>query len=483
MLQRVQSTIRRFGLLDGIRHVLVAVSGGSDSVALLLCLREWVRRSGLRLTIAHLNHGLRGAQAAADERHVRRLAKELNLPVVVGHARVTLRAKRRGWSLEMAARQARYEFLARAVRRVGADAVATGHTADDQAETLLLRLIRGAGPPGWGGVPPASVVQGARIIRPLIECRRAEIEAYLRRQEVGWREDQSNRDTAILRNRVRHELLPWLERAFHPKVRDVLAREARLAADENEWGEKLTSEALMRCRAPAGESEAGRHALAVARLQEEPPALRRRVLRRWLLEEGYPADEMNMDSLERIGELIRTCDGTRIEPLAGEYAARRVYGTLTLTRRKGEAATKSVWPRPLPIPGAVVIEAIGARFTARLGPGIVKERGKRPGAMPAQATISASRCKDGRLMVRPWRRGDRMKPFGLKGHRKIQDILTDEKVPRDMRGRVWVVACGEAIVWLPGYRVAADWAVPENECHRAVQLAVVPIPRQKTSRR
>ncbi|PYM07965.1 MAG: tRNA lysidine(34) synthetase TilS [Candidatus Rokuibacteriota bacterium] len=221
MIDAVRDTIRRHAMLAGGEAVLVAVSGGADSVALLYALQALGAELRLTLSVVHLDHGLR-AESADDGAFVEALARARSLPVSV--ERITVAP---GGSLEARAREARYAALRRHAARVGAERVALGHTADDQAETVLMRLIEGAGPRGLRGIPP---VRGI-FIRPLIETRRAEIVDALQRAGLAWREDPSNRDPKLLRNRIRHELLPQLAASYNPAIVAALNRAAALTRD------------------------------------------------------------------------------------------------------------------------------------------------------------------------------------------------------------------------------------------------------------
>ncbi|MBU1692361.1 MAG: tRNA lysidine(34) synthetase TilS, partial [Verrucomicrobia bacterium] len=312
MLQTLQRTMRRHDLVAPGAHLLLAVSGGADSTAMAVALAALQKRYRLKLTLAHLHHGLRGADADGDARFVRRLARNVKADVVMGKADVRRRARRGGVSLEMAAREARYDFLDRAARRVGAGYIATAHTADDQAETVLLRLTRGAGPQGLAGIPYRAERRGLVIIRPLLDVTRRQVEAFLRRQGVAWREDATNRDPAFLRNRVRHEVLPVLARQLNPRVREALCRLAVIAGEENRWMEQEAGRLLDGCR-----GEGSRLMLKESELGSSPVPLVRRALRRWLAEIGVPSEALDFEAVERVRALAAGSRGGRSVPLAG----------------------------------------------------------------------------------------------------------------------------------------------------------------------
>ncbi len=473
--RRVLATIRQHALLESGQTLLVAVSGGADSVALLHLLHGLAGRRRWSLAVAHLHHGIRGAAADEDAAFVKALARGLGLPCMVGRVRVPALAKRRGISLEMAAREARYAFLARSARQAGAAAVAVAHTADDQAETVLLRLLRGAGAAGLGGISYAATHHGVTVIRPLLDISRRDILAYLKEGGIAWREDESNSDRAILRNRVRHELLPWLEREFNVRTREALVRTSRLIGDDNAFLDGVA--AGLRQAFGKGRSAAE---LDLEQVQACVPALRRRVLRLWLREAGVPEDGLEFDAIERVSAYAaRNRPGVALE-LAGGWRVVRGRGILRVERWRARAGI--LHRVRLRIPGETVIPELGLCVQAQLAAGVVRERGGTPGQLPARASLDASARRGRPFYVRTWRPGDRMRPFGMAGSRKLQDILVDAKVPRQHRGRVPVVECGGEIVWLPGYRIAQPWAVPTKP-GRVLHLTMRPMTARAPSGR
>lgn len=447
-------------LIPSGAHILVAVSGGADSVALLHVLISQARRKRWRLTVAHLEHGIRGKASREDAAFVKAMALSLHVPCVIGRAKVPALAQRAGISLEMAARQARYAFLVRTARQVGADVIATAHTANDQVETLLMKFLRGAGRAGLSGIEPSSEVSGIRVVRPLLEIARPEIETFLRAQKRDWREDETNADSAFLRNRVRHELIPLLERDFNPGLRQTLQRMRDVLAAEDEWMDDLAREILAKCR-DVGGSRSG-EVLRSDVLSPYPLAARRRVIRLWLYGQGVPEEGLAFEAVSRVDHLLGRITGSGAVELSGGWKVNRHYGWLSV------AAPVNVGPVSmrvrLNIPGKTVIPGWGITLTAKLCAGVTREKGAGPGKLPAKASLNAELWAQRELWIRGWKAGDRMVPYGMKGSRKIQDILVDAKVPRIERSRIPVVECEGEIVWIPGYRIAAQWAVekPEN---------------------
>ena len=435
MLALLQKALAASRALRPGQRVLVAVSGGADSVALAHLLHRGRRLLCLRPVLAHLHHGIRGRAADADAAFVRRLARRLDLPLLLERADVPAQARAAGISLEMAARVARYAFFARAARQVHAAAVLVAHTADDQAETVLLRLARGAGPQGLGGMAPVSCRNGLTILRPLLGVRHADLVALLRKHRWRWREDASNRDLHFLRNRVRHELLPLIERRLNPRFREALLRTADVLREEQVWLDELAAVDLARCRGAAAGG-----GLLIQPLAAQPRAAQRRLLRLWLAGGGLPPERLTFDAVEAVLTLARRAHGTQAVPLGDGWRVVRRYAALAL---EAEPTAAPRWT-----------------LTVQSHRGILRERPTQPGRLPARATLSARAVGGSPLTVRAWRPGDRMRPLGLRGTKKLQDIFTDAKVPRDRRAAVPVVECRGEIVWLPGYRVAQGWEVP-----------------------
>lgn len=319
-------------------RVAVAVSGGADSVALLRALAQAAAEIGLVLSVAHLHHGIRGAEADEDERFVAELAARLGFPLHQHRVDAPAAAKTERKTLEEAARHLRYDWFRDLLAQGQADAVATAHTLDDQAETVLHRLLRGAWTEGLGAIHPVIACPGGTILRPFLHARRADIVAWL--QEIGqpWREDASNQDPALTRSRIRHELLPQIA-GFNPRIAEQLARMAAIARDEESWwdGElaRLLPSLILPGRPVRGGGRAvsthpdeGSVALELLRLRAFPPALRRRVLRATALQLGCA---LNFEQTERLMAMCEP-DGPRRQQLTAEVRAERSARELRLVR-------------------------------------------------------------------------------------------------------------------------------------------------------
>lgn len=436
-MKAFEKAVADLGLFDSPRPLLAAVSGGADSMALLYALKQ-AAPPGFPLMAVHVHHGIRGRSADRDAGFVRARCRELGVPLVEGRLDVPAIARKRQLSLEMAARRERYAFFRKAVKDAGASAVVTAHTADDQAETVLLKLIRGAGPRGLSGMAARSEVHGLPVLRPFLALHRADIEAYLKRIGRSWRNDPSNRDTHLLRNRVRHKLLPLLEKAYNPNIRLALVRTASVLREEEAWLQPLAEQAL-------AEAVDSRGRLVAERLKGKNQALVRRVMRIWLIRGGVPEEKLDFDLVERLERLMGSARGSLGTEAGGHLRIVSEYGCW---RVEQEAASSLLPETRLAVPGETLLPEWGLRIR------VTRTRGYRPdpppgfGCYPCRAWIACAAVGPAGLVVRARKPGDALHLPG--GTHKLQDLLTDAKVPRAERGRIPVVAAGPEIVWVAG---------------------------------
>ncbi len=450
LLRRFRESVLRERLFAPGDRLLVAVSGGPDSVALLLLLRDLVPELDLSLRIAHLDHGLRGAAARRDALWVKGLASRLGLPCVSGAADVAARARKRKESIEAAARAARYEFLVRTASRMKIHKIVLGHQADDLAETVLMRLLRGCGPEGLIGMRPVSRRGRFSIVRPLLPFWRREILDYLRTSRVLYRRDATNRETRFLRNRIRRVLIPYLERSYNPRFREILVH--------------LSS--LLRMSAEGGAGEGNRSALPRALASASVPALDRR---------HYAA----------LDDLKRKRDGSRVS-LPGGRAAKMESGRVVVVDG-GEETGGRPYRYRLPIPGAAPVEEAGVKIVARLvrRPRISRKRKGSFRAYWRRIPPSGERIEyldpdkiSAPLVVRSRLPGDRYRPLGPGGSRKVKATMIDEKIPPSLREVIPLVADREKVVWIAGFRPSEECRLPEDG-RKALELRVIPLTRRK----
>jgi tRNA(Ile)-lysidine synthase len=452
--QRVLDFIQARRLISGGEIVLVAVSGGQDSVCLLHVLNNLQSVLDIKLHVAHLNHQLRGKEAAADARYVAALAKKLGIPCTVEKRDVLSYQKEHGLSLEEAAREVRYGFLASVAEAVGADLVAVGHTLDDQAETILLHLVRGTGTKGLRGLRPAAGWPYAggklQIIRPLLEVRREETGAYCTDFNLQPRQDATNLSLEPLRNKVRLELLPLLK-SYNPQMVEALQRAARLAGDDIEY---LESEAVkiwpqlvrMLGNAVILEKKA---------LGNLPVSMQRYILRRAIEQTAGNLKDIEARHIEELIHGLNKPAGKKISLPYGlvfaidyeNYRLEKVHSEASpLAELTGEYAVK--------IPGETTVPCW--KIKAALVKTMVA---KKTDGFTAYVDYSKTGNK---LIVRSRKTGDRFQPLGMQQTKKIGEYMLDAKIPQELRENIPIVVSAAGIVWVAGYRIDERVKVTET---------------------
>lgn len=467
LVKRVRDTIERYDLLPSGEPVIVGVSGGPDSLCLLHVLRRLAGDYGLTLHVAHLNHRIRGAEANADAAFVADLAAEWGLPCTVAVRDVPALARRHKLAIEEAARQARYTFLAQVAGQVGARTVAVGHNADDQAETVLMHFLRGAGLAGLRGMLPQTPLSGYRLleigvgrrlllVRPLLETPRAEIEAYCAEHGLRHRFDRSNLDTTYFRNRLRHELIPYLE-TYRSNVREVIRRTARVAADDYALLREVLEDAW------AGVTQATDDQAVVFDLagwRALPLSLQRATLREAVHRLRRNLRNINFCHIEDAATVAREKRTGAVASLP--QGLRLTVGYETLTVAKGDYRPLPLdWPAllaeslPLALPGRTLLPGpAGWQVEAQwLSPDeLPPDWAINPD--PWQAFLDAGVVGEG-LALRRRRPGDRFQPQSMGGRSKsLSDFLINVKVPAAWRDWVPLVVSDDGcILWVAGWRL------------------------------
>ncbi len=430
-------------------HLLVGVSGGADSVALLHALHALQKPLDFTLSVAHLNHSIR-PEAYDDECFVNSLCESLQIPCITETVDIPSLCETGPESLEMTARRARYDFFARVAKSVNADRIATAHTLNDQAETVLLRLCRGAGAVGISGIDYVSFMRGLCVIRPLLGISRAEIEAYLKESRISWREDSTNADNRYSRNWVRHELLPLLEENLNPCTKTAIARTADILSEESRFLEDMVAAKLDELTGAEGSLDAA----GVAAL---PLALERRLIHRWLIQHSVCGSELRYDAVERIVQLASDSSGSGLVTLSSNQTVRRDYNCLSFVDTPTPKVT--IPDTILTVPGTTLLSSVGLTVTATHQTGFRREQNGPIGNIPNQAAIRWNPNDPLEIHVRSWQASDRMNPLGMKGSKKLQDLFVDAKIPRQERERIPLFIINDEIVWVPGYRISRKWAL------------------------
>ena len=428
-------------------RVLVAVSGGVDSIVLLHLLYELREELGVFLIVAHLDHRIRGEESRADAEFVAAEAQKMGLPLVLEAHDVPRYAEEHDLSLEEAAREVRYRFLEAAAAKVGADRIALGHQRDDLVETLLINLLRGAGLPGLRGMAP---VRG-RLIRPLIECSRAEIENFAQEHRLEYRQDRTNLERKFLRNRIRLELLPLLEE-YRPGVAARLAQTAQVLGEATDYLEELARERLEELVRLEGEGEL---ILDRKKFLQEEPIIRAFILREAVRRARGTLHDVESVHLRKMSELIEKRESKRAElHLPGRLRFLRHGERLSLAPAQQEAEPES-YEFPL---------QMGDNPFPQLGWGFTLEEVEPSEGFdedPLRELIDRDRIEEP-LLIRSWRPGDRFRPLGMVGVKKVQDLFVDAKVPREERARIPLLCDRQGIVWVVGLRLSEDYKVTDR---------------------
>jgi tRNA(Ile)-lysidine synthase len=463
MLDQVRQTLARYAMLQAHDRVLVAVSGGVDSVVLLHVLQTLKKELKLSLAVAHFDHGIR-PDSAQDAAFVKRLARSLKLRCYTERADVPAYAKAHKLSLEVAARQLRYQFLEQTAQAHKFNKIALGHTLNDQAETLLMRLLRGCGLDGLAGIPPVRSTQNCHYIRPLIECTREQIEAFAQAQKLRWREDPTNTDTTILRNRIRHELIPLLKE-YNPNLLEALGRTARVLAQAAQHLEREATHALEELLC---EKKAHELVLDFKEFLKLPEYLQTLVLRHAL----FTLDcEVEAAHIEAVLTWARRRGAGELHLPAGVRVLRRhdrlIINNPSPVVTSGRGVGRGEGPLPssrtgdeylLTVPGETVIPEIGWRFYTALTP-----RPSPPAPLPSSRTgegwrvfLDADKIH-GSLRVRTRRPGDRILLKG--GTKKLQDFFVDRKIPREARDTIPLICDANALIWIVGQAQSEAYGV------------------------
>jgi tRNA(Ile)-lysidine synthase len=447
--------VRDRGVLSGGEHVLAAVSGGQDSTALLILLSRLSPELEIRISVAHFDHRLRDREeAACDEGFVKGLAERFDLPLVCGSGDVAARARRAGESVEEAARGLCYCFLARQARALGADVVLMGHTRDDRAESVLMHIVRGSGLEGLVGMRPRSawpLGRGPRpqVARPLLRTRREETRRYCLDGGVTPRDEPTNEILIATRNRFRHELLPKL-REFNPRFVEALVRLAEAVEADVDYVEEASE---VEWRRLARRAEDGYY-FTLEDLSVLSPALVVRLVRRAIRRTSRTEGDIELAHVSAVSDLLVRGRG-RVS-LAHGLVAAVDSGTLKIRRERGRAL--SGIPRTaLNVPGVTSVG--GWVIEARLVDGVPEA----VGGDPLEAFLDAEAVSGG-LEVRSRQAGDRLRPLGLGGEKKVQDLLVDSKVPREKRDLVPIVCAQWGVAWVVGHRIDERAALGLTSC-------------------
>ena len=471
--KKIRQTIAEHQMFQAGDRVLVGVSGGPDSVALLQLLVEMAPGYDLVLAVGHLNHSLRGAAADRDADFVTALARQTGLPVYVDKRDVDRFRRRHRLSLETAARQVRYTFFYEMVERHGFTKIALGHQMDDNAEQVLMNLLRGSGPAGLSGIPP---VRDGLIVRPLIQVTRQQIMDYLIREEHGYVIDASNMDSRYLRNRVRSELMPLLAADYNPRIVYNLNRTARLCRSENRWVEQTLDPVFDTCVVEQTECKIIISIPEVAGLE---PVVQRRLFRRAILTITGDLRKISFENIEAVRGLVAVGKSWRTIDLPHRVRVSRTDQELVFTREKGVLRDiVSEKPQQVPFtyyhtpPGEIMIPELGLRLVFT-----ILDTGQIPAGFGVEDPVNGTTVYldldklTFPVTIRSQRTGDKLSPLGMGGTQSVRKFLAGREKDRRKRALCPVMVSKDQIAWVIGYGIA-DAVKIDSKTRRGVKVQV-----------
>jgi len=456
LLQKTRRYVRQNEMLLGGERVLLAVSGGIDSMVMLDLIARLAPPMKVHCAVAHFDHGLRGEESKRDAELVVEEAKKRGLRTYVARGDVARVAAQSKLSVEDAARRVRYQFLARVARKNDYSVVMTAHTANDNAETVIMNLLRGTGVSGLAGIPPTrSLVDQVLLVRPLLGMERSELERYASEVELSWREDASNESMEHTRNRVRHDLIPVLA-GFNPSIVTTLNSTAAIMRGLEQYLSHAVDLAISKVQLGMTEE---RLELSITRLRHYLPAIQTEVIQR-LVSKSFDLPPIPYAAVERIVGLLWKDPGARTD----------VGGGITAVRDRESLLILNEPPLPVPYERAFAVgESVQTdRFLLNTEP--LERRRVRFTRNSNIEYVDADKIPT-TLTLRSWRDGDRFQPLGMVGEKKVSDFLTDIKVSVDKKKEVLVVADGDTVIWVCGLRLDDRFKVT-SATERAVRFEV-----------
>jgi len=462
MLEQVKTTIRKYNMFVPGDRVLVGVSGGPDSVALIHLLDSMSQKLQIELFIAHLDHSFRGRESAEDAEFVRCLADQLQITAVIRREDIASYALENKLSAQAAAREVRYLFFADTARELKCSKLATGHNANDQAETILLHFLRGSGLSGLGGIPP---VRDGWVCRPLIEVSRTQIEEYCRDKSLVTRLDQSNLKNIYTRNKLRLELIPILEKEYNSNLIETLVRTGEIMRDEENYLEDLIR---VQWDDVCLTQEPERIVFSLDKFLSLPALFQRRLARRaWALLAGTNHNLGFVHLTAAVDVLRNSQSGSGVDLPLGIRLSKS-YREFTFSRLTSDVAVLT-YAHKLAVPGLTPIPETGEAILAEL---TVKDTSSPAKQKRDEITLDFDLVSQP-LTVRSRKPGDWFKPYGLEGSKKLKKFFIDDKIPRPVRDRQPVLVNGnDEVVWVVGLRADGRW-LANRDTKRALKLKLI----------
>lgn len=453
MLRSVCETISKYGLISKGDCIVLGVSGGADSVALLDMLYGMADEYALTLCVVHVNHGLRGTAADNDQKYVEDICKERNIPCRIFKFDVAQIARREHLTSEEAGRKIRYEAFERVANEMGANKIATAHHMNDNTETLLFNILRGSGLTGLCGIKP---IRG-KYIRPLIKTSRAEIESYLVEKNIPWCTDSTNNETLFTRNKIRHELLPYIKNNFNPSAENALRRMSELCGDDNDFIDGVAAECVEDC---VIKEECDCVLLDTKKFNSKHIAIKRRMIRHVLDKLSVPLKDVHMVHVDNCIKMVES---------SGSGAYTYVGNCRVGTQQNGiRFSTNNDACDDFEVYADVNSECRIPQIKSKI---IIKEVEKRGASAKNRVYVSADDIELP-LLIRNRKNGDRIKPFGMNGEKKLKDYFIDKKVPLSERNKIPLFIGGNKIIWVGGYCINEDCRVM-SDTNKILMLEII----------
>ena len=450
----VQKFINNYALMEEGDKILVAVSGGPDSVALLHLLLALQKKYALTLVIAHLEHGIRGEESKNQAGFVHQLGERLGLNCIIHHIDVPRLHKTNKGSLEETARVARYRFLQETAHTIRADKIALGHTANDQAETLLMRLLRGAGIDGLSAMRPKREKNPA-LIRPLLNIFRREILAFLDDQNIAFCLDSTNRELTCLRNKIRLKLIPLLGKEYNPQILSTLLRTASILGEEKDWMAFEVKKNLQKCLYQINKNSL---CLNLHIFSFFPLALQRAILRQAIQHVRSSPYKIDFTKVSLVLQWLKQKQPWGMISLSPALHLRKHPGKLWIGEKKPDAQSRAkIFSYQINIPGETQVPELNLRISTE----IIETSARSKNFDPEKAYLDFDRLSLP-LYIRTRKAGDRFQPFGLQGTKKLKKFFIDAKIPREKRGEIPIIASEKEIVWVLGMRIADQFKVMQK---------------------
>jgi tRNA(Ile)-lysidine synthase len=452
--EKVLQTVKKFDMLSLNDRVLIGISGGPDSVTLLNILLSFKKRYNLSLFLAHLDHMLRGKESDEDVNFVKNLAQELGIPCEIKSCHLTKITRKEHLALEEAARKYRYKFFLETARKFKTNKIALGHNADDQVETVLMRFLRGSGLEGLMGIPP---VRG-KIIRPLIECSRAEIEEYCKENKIEYRVDSSNKEVVYFRNKIRLELLPLLSKSYNKNIKDIMLRLRTIISEVSEY---LNQETELFFKEVVRRESPEMVIIDLKKITSLPLALKRRIIRKSI---EVVKGNLYSISFRHSNEILKLTEyqlGEKEICLPDNLIAKKIYNKIMIYKKRISKDQKEEIPTPweydILIPGKTEIKSLGIKVEIKiLDSTDIKSffcftRKKLKGKFLEFIDYNKVKLP---LKLRNRRSGDWFYPLKMEGLKKIKDFFIDNKIPKGYRDLIPILVDGEdQIIWVMGMRL------------------------------